>query len=662
MNRLRQAAHEATHPYPSQEDRFVRSPPGRGRGGFRVALRARSPGSSLLAGLIASFLISNSILTIGAAPISLHPENSHYFLYQGKPTILITSGEHYGAVVNLDFDYVRYLDELKAKGLNNTRTFTGAYVEPQGAFNIAKNTLAPSANRFIAPWARSATPGYANGGNRFDLTKWDPAYFQRLKDFVGQARKRGVIVEVNLFCPFYEDSQWNLSPQNATNNVNDIGNVSRTNVYTLDKHGGLLAVHEAMVRKIVTELKSFDNVYFEICNEPYFGGVTTEWQHHIVDVIVEAEKGLKAKHLISMNIANGSAKISNPHSAVSIFNFHYATPPTVVALNYNLNMVLGDNETGFRGTNDTPYRVEAWDFIMAGGGLFNHLDYSFTADHEDGTFVYPSTQPGGGNPAFRAQMKTLKDFINSFEFIKMKPDGSFIKRGVPLGTTAVGLTEPGKAYAVYIAPTPIPKDQFSVRWTGKVEPKFSESYTFHTFSNDGVRLSVNSKPIIDNWTEHPDQEDAGTITLKAGQKYDLKLDYYQSGGGAAMKLMWSSPSQPKEITPQSQLFLADGKRHGLQGRYYVGKNFELLRLNRVDAAVDFDWTGVSPFADLLKGSATNQTVELSLNLPPGVYKAEWINPKTGNVDKRENIKNTAAAVTLVSPTFSEDVALRIKTK
>ena len=241
---------------------------------------------ALPAGLIASLLISNSILTIGAAPVSLHPENSHYFLYQGKPTILITSGEHYGAVLNLDFDYVRYLDELKAKGLNNTRTFTGAYVEPQGAFNIAKNTLAPSANRFIAPWPRSATPGYANGGNRFALTKWDPAYFQRLKDFVGQARKRGVIVELNLFCPFYEDSQWNLSPQNATNNVNDIGNVSRTNVYTLDKHGGLLAVQEAMVRKIVAELKSFDNVYFEIYNEPYFGGVTMEWQHHIVDVIV----------------------------------------------------------------------------------------------------------------------------------------------------------------------------------------------------------------------------------------------------------------------------------------------------------------------------------------------------------------------------------------
>ena len=66
----------------------------------------------------------------------MHPDNSHYFLFKGKPTILITSGEHYGAVLNLDFDYVPYLDELKAKKLNLTRTFSGAYVEPQGAFKI----------------------------------------------------------------------------------------------------------------------------------------------------------------------------------------------------------------------------------------------------------------------------------------------------------------------------------------------------------------------------------------------------------------------------------------------------------------------------------------------------------------------------------------------
>src|SRR6185436_14563063 len=178
------------------------------------------------------------------------------------------------------------------------------------------------------PWARSDQPGYAGGGNKFDLTKWDEAYFKRLKDFVGQAGKRGIVVEMNLFCPMYEEQQWKLSPQNDANNINGIGKIGKSDVHTLDKNGKLLEVQEKMVRKIVAELAEFDNLYYEVCNEPYFGGVTMEWQLRIVDVIVEAEKGLPQKHLISMNIANGSKKIDKPHPAVSIFNFHYASPPT----------------------------------------------------------------------------------------------------------------------------------------------------------------------------------------------------------------------------------------------------------------------------------------------------------------------------------------------
>src|SRR2546422_2552981 len=450
------------------------------------------------------WLAAVSTLSAARKPLALHPDNPHYFLFRGQPTVLITSGEHYGAVLNLDFDYVKYLDALKANGLNLTRTFTGAYVEPLGAFNIASNTLAPAAGRFLCPWARSETPGYANGGNKFDLAKWDNAYFERLKDFVARAGERGIVVEMNLFCPMYDESQWRLSPQNAINNANGIGEVARTNVYTLDKNNGLLAVQEALVRKIVNELNGFDNLYYEICNEPYFGGVTMEWQRHIADVIVDTGKSLGPPphaggyHLISQNIANNKAKVENPHPAVSIFNFHYASPPDTVAMNYHLNKAIGDNETGFRGTNDLPYRTEAWDFILAGGGLYNNLDYSFVAGHEDGTFAYPASQPGGGNPAFRRQMKVLKDFIHDFNFLRMKPlNVQLIAPAV--GSTVRVLADPGRAYAIYLAPVVQHKDQFSVRWTGKVEPKQSGEYAVHTISNDGVRLWVDGKLIVDNW-------------------------------------------------------------------------------------------------------------------------------------------------------------------
>jgi hypothetical protein len=419
-----------------------------------------------------------------ARPLALYPANPHYFLWKGKPVLLITSGEHYGAVLNLDFQYETYLKELEKEGLNLTRTFTGSYVEPSGAFNITGNTLAPGRDRFICPWARSDQPGYPNGGNKFDLDRWDPAYFKRLKDFMSKADRRGVVVELNLFCPFYDESQWKISPQNAANNVNNVGNVSRTNVYTLDKHGGLLRVHEALVRKLVQELNSYDNLYYEICNEPYFGGVTIEWQHHIADVITDAEKKLRKKHLISQNVANGSAQVKNPHQAISIFNFHYASPPTAVAVNHGLGKVIGDNETGFRGTNNLHYRMEAWDFVMAGGALFNNLDYSFIAGREDGTFTnYPTNQPGGGNPQYRQQLKTLRQFIYSLDFTRMKVDNGLIKGGVPAGAHARAVSAPDGKFALYISPSmphkegnsaeariamELPPGSYKVRWINPV--------------------------------------------------------------------------------------------------------------------------------------------------------------------------------------------------
>src|SRR5262245_50499960 len=201
-----------------------------------------------VAGLLISAAQAGEPKPKGHAPIALHPDNPHYFQFRGKPKVLITSGEHYGAVLNRDFDYTKYLDELHAHRLNLTRTFTGAYCEDAKSFGIARNTLAPAAGKLVCPWARSDVAGYAGGGNKFDLSKWDPAYFARLKGFLQKASECGVVVELNLFCPFYEDAMWNLSPMNTANNVDGVGKLVREDVYDRKKNGDLQAVQEAMVR------------------------------------------------------------------------------------------------------------------------------------------------------------------------------------------------------------------------------------------------------------------------------------------------------------------------------------------------------------------------------------------------------------------------------
>ncbi len=94
---------------------------------------------------------------------------------------------------------------------------------------------------------------------------------------------------------------------------------------------------------------------------------------------------------------------------------------------------------------------------------------------------------------------------------------------------------------------------FSVRWSGLIEPAYTETYTFYTDSDDGVRLWVNGQLLIDNWTNHGVTEDSATLALVAGQQYSIKMEYYESGGNAVAKLLWSSPSQTKQVIPQDRL-------------------------------------------------------------------------------------------------------------
>src|SRR6185436_414027 len=97
-------------------------------------------------------------------------------------------------------------------------------------------------------------------------------------------------------------------------------------------------------------------------------------------------------------------------------------------------------------------------------------------------------------------------------------------------------------------------DTFSVRWTGSVQPRFGETYTFYTVSDDGVRLWVNNQLLIDNWTDHGPTENAGILALQGGLLYDIRMEMYENGGGAVAQLLWSSPSVSKEIIPATQLY------------------------------------------------------------------------------------------------------------
>ncbi len=134
------------------------------------------------------------------------------------------------------------------------------------------------------------------------------------------------------------------------------------------------------------------------------------------------------------------------------------------------------------------------------------------------------------------------------------------------------------------APAPgIDADTFSVRWTGQVEAVHSEQYTFSTTSNQGVRLWIDGQLLIDNWNPHNTEVDSATITLAAGQKYDIRLDYYEQYGTAEIQLEWSSASQPREVIPASRLFSSPAGLYGQYSDAFGGT------ATRVDPSIDFNW-------------------------------------------------------------------------
>lgn len=418
-----------------------------------------------MANILALVFCAAAVTPLAADPIRLLPANPHYFEFRGKAVALITSGEHYGSVLNEAFDYRRYLATLAAEGFNYTRIFGGSYLEiPAHSFGIRRNTLAPEPGRFVSPWAKS--------GDKFDLEQWNPAYFERYREFLGEASKLGIVVEVTLFSSYYQEAHWNIGPFNPANNLNGTDAIDWKKLHTLE-NGNILAWQEKYVRKVVSETRGFDNVIFEIQNEPWSDrgrsvsvvnpylrppardrypnsievadALSTAWQARVAGWIASEEADAPARHLIAQNYCNFGLPVAQLVPGVSIVNFHYAYPVAVES-NFGLGKAIGYDETGFLGQDDAAYIRQAWNFLLAGGGLFNNLDYSFTVGHEDGTDTAPNG-PGGGSPNFRRELGILGKLLNSLPLDGVAPDSHTVKHAG--GTSARVLRAPAGEYAMY---------------------------------------------------------------------------------------------------------------------------------------------------------------------------------------------------------------------
>ena len=151
----------------------------------------------------------------------------------------------------------------------------------------------------------------------------------------------------------------------------------------------------------------------------------------------------------------------------------------------------------------------------------------------------------------------------------------------------------------------IQTDHFSAQWTGQVQAKYTDSYTFKTFSDDGIRVWVNGQMVVDNMTDHGPMWDGNTpIALTAGQLYTIQVAYYENGGGATAQLFWEGKDyQPLEVIPQTQLYSEPvpspviGTGTGLDATYFNNQTlYGSPAFQTIDAGVNHDWQGGSPDA------------------------------------------------------------------
>ena len=203
-----------------------------------------------------------------------------------------------------------------------------------------------------------------------------------------------------------------------------------------------------------------------------------------------------------------------------------ATPVTFDAV---VGIVRSLEAPGPQASGSTTYEFASW----SDGGAAAH-----TVSTPAANTTYTAIYRIAGSPGTGTGLSVT--YFNNADLT-----GSTVSRIDPTINFSWGSGSPASA---------IGADTFSARWTGQIEAPYSGAYRFFTVSDDGVRLWVNGVQLVNHWNNHSAFEDSGTISLAAGQRYSIRMEYYENGGAATARLLWSHASIAKAVVPAGRLY------------------------------------------------------------------------------------------------------------
>jgi Protein of unknown function (DUF1800)/PA14 domain/CHRD domain/Bacterial TSP3 repeat len=180
--------------------------------------------------------------------------------------------------------------------------------------------------------------------------------------------------------------------------------------------------------------------------------------------------------------------------------------------------------------------------VVATMKLLGGPGYSVGTASNASIVIYPSSTPNGTGLTGQYFTNSSTTYSNSANFNPANLRLTRVDTNIDFtwGNNTIPITNSGGHY--------------TVRWTGQVQPEYSETYYFVANTDDGVRLWVNDLLIIDSWITKSASDLTGSIALQGGVRYNLKMEYFQSTSTAVAHLSWYSPSQSKQIIPTSRLY------------------------------------------------------------------------------------------------------------
>ncbi|MBN1359049.1 MAG: serine hydrolase [Sedimentisphaerales bacterium] len=245
----------------------------------------------------------------GMGPLVVHPANPRYFQNAATGRAVLLTGSHTWAnLVDMGtsdppaaFDFDAYLDWMAGFNHNFIRLWAWELVTWDTSANSQnkRHTIAP------LPYARTGSGAALDGKPKFDLTKFNPEYFDRLRQRVASAREHGIYVSVMLFEGWalqFASGAWDGHPFHPSNNINGINGDANGDGKGIEIHElgnqAVTAIQEAYVRKVIDTVNGFDNVLYEVSNENH--PPSTEWQYHIIRLIQAYEQSKPQQHPVGM--------------------------------------------------------------------------------------------------------------------------------------------------------------------------------------------------------------------------------------------------------------------------------------------------------------------------------------------------------------------------